>query len=973
MKITLAFLLLFNTQIYQQENIQDIIQDLIRKGEMQAGANNFDSASKLYLEASKLSESHELWDYYYRAELKRSLVTFVSGKTERSDSIIQALEEKRSFLVNLQDSTVAKLFYVKANIQWRKGLYLLSEKSISEASKIAHETGVPAELLANIALIQGNVQLGLFNYPMATRAYLKCVELIGEEQNSLKLLVFNNLGVTYLENANYSKALEYFKNSETLSRLLLSPNHSYNLLIYENIANLYFELEKYEYSNVYYKKLLNLSESIMPRGDKKLARNYTNYAALLVERHDYDSAEHYLNKSLNILKAKQAGRFKSSVYAKFSRIFELQGDYQKAVSSLNTALHYENLHSSEINNPGTLQYLIKKGDLYEKMLEFDSAVNMYNQGLSRVLKDFDDTKSITATTPDLLVDGNYDELIRLFLYRVRVFNETDPHSEEIDHTYAYVETIFDKIEEGYITPEELDNFGGLENFLTDLKIRTLYQRNPSKLNNTAFLGSVFKVLGERKSKVLKWKTQSDLVASKLGVEEHSSINQKNSAEIRIAYLKTQISNSVDSIEKYKLRLDLFELESVRDSLVNSINDTFPGVFGLNNRYSLIEYQDFKKAISADEIYIEYFIADTSIYVLATFDSGGTFFFLPYQAKQDDTYKNNLKRTINDNLKELLKVLESEGKKISKITIVPDDVLWNVDFGLLLTGEAETDNPIQMPYLFKEYAISYTYSTSLLFDNDSDHRANLESLLAFSYGKSDDEYGNQLSFEVLRSSNEELPGSRAEIKEIANHLEGAYFYGNFASEKKFKELASRYQILHLALHGEVDDNESEYSKLYFYSKGDTIEDGKLHAFELYNMDLNADLAVLSACNTGSGEIVKGEGVISLGRAFAYAGVNSLLLTRNEVSDAVAPEIMRVFYRELKNGRRKSEALRQAKLEFLENANNINSDPFYWSSFYILGDDSPIEFEDKISYWQYISILIVSGALAFTWFRKRKFSK
>jgi len=214
--------------------------------------------------------------------------------------------------------------------------------------------------------------------------------------------------------------------------------------------------------------------------------------------------------------------------------------------------------------------------------------------------------------------------------------------------------------------------------------------------------------------------------------------------------------------------------------------------------------------------------------------------------------------------------------------------------------------------------------------------------------------------AFRDKQVQLPGSRIEIRNIAQLVKGDYLYGKAASEKTFKKLAPAYQVLHLAVHGITDDGDPENSKLDFFTEPDSIEDGELHAFELYGMDLNADLAVLSACDTGNGKIISGEGTMSLDRAFAYAGVNSLLLSRCQISDNFTPEIMKVFYRELKDGKTKSKALRAVKLEFLKNGDNITVKPFYWNGFYILGDNSPIEFKSEnlsLNYYFGTAIIIL----------------
>ena len=144
-----------------------------------------------------------------------------------------------------------------------------------------------------------------------------------------------------------------------------------------------------------------------------------------------------------------------------------------------------------------------------------------------------------------------------------------------------------------------------------------------------------------------------------------------------------------------------------------------------------------------------------------------------------------------------------------------------------------------------------------------------------------------------------------------------------------------------MHGFTDEANPANSKLVFYNTQDTVEDGSLHAYELYNLRLNAQLAVLSACKTGTGKVQHGDGIMSLGRAFSFAGVPSLVLTRTDVSDAATPYIMQYFYEGLSKGLPKSKALQQAKVRFLENdADQITANPSYWASFYILGNDQPI---------------------------------
>jgi len=154
---------------------------------------------------------------------------------------------------------------------------------------------------------------------------------------------------------------------------------------------------------------------------------------------------------------------------------------------------------------------------------------------------------------------------------------------------------------------------------------------------------------------------------------------------------------------------------------------------------------------------------------------------------------------------------------------------------------------------------------------------------------------------------------------------------------------------------------EFSNLSFSSE----EDGKLFISELYNMNLNADLAVLSACNTGAGNLEKGEGLINVSRAFTYAGVPSTVTSLWKVPDQETSQIMISFYRYLKEGKPKNEALQMAKLDYLTNTkDNALKHPYYWAGFVVSGDIEPIS--NSNSLWIYgLGILLLLGLI----FRKK----
>jgi CHAT domain-containing protein len=184
--------------------------------------------------------------------------------------------------------------------------------------------------------------------------------------------------------------------------------------------------------------------------------------------------------------------------------------------------------------------------------------------------------------------------------------------------------------------------------------------------------------------------------------------------------------------------------------------------------------------------------------------------------------------------------------------------------------------------------------------------------------------------------EALPGSVDEVIEIGDLLGGEAFTGSSASEGKFKQLAGESHIIHLATHAFLDDEDPLRTTLVFSENRKEKEDGLLKVYELYNMEMRARLVVLSACNTGLGEHRDGEGIMSLARAFFYAGVPNIVMTLWTVTDRQSYKLMLSFYKQLSKGRNAETSLQRAKLEFLETALPGYQHPRYWAGYILVGN-------------------------------------
>jgi CHAT domain-containing protein len=190
--------------------------------------------------------------------------------------------------------------------------------------------------------------------------------------------------------------------------------------------------------------------------------------------------------------------------------------------------------------------------------------------------------------------------------------------------------------------------------------------------------------------------------------------------------------------------------------------------------------------------------------------------------------------------------------------------------------------------------------------------------------------------VLRDSLGPLPASGEEVATVARLLSGSAWYGEAASLETFRREAGRSRILHLSTHGKADDRTGDYAYLAFGVPGDSVAFDKLYARDLYSLSLSADMVVLSACETGIGQLRRGEGIVSLARAFAYAGARSIFTTLWQVSDSKTAGLLRLFYKNISRGLSRDASLHQAKLDYLKNNRGEALHPFFWAGMIGIGD-------------------------------------
>ena len=422
-------------------------------------------------------------------------------------------------------------------------------------------------------------------------------------------------------------------------------------------------------------------------------------------------------------------------------------------------------------------------------------------------------------------------------------------------------------------------------------------------------------------------------------------------------MESQEDTLYDTTAIARRQAQIFQLRARIESLNKRLEREYPAYYDLLYNQQVLGPDALRKKLRYSEKLLEYFYSGRYLYRFELSRRGMDFHRMPVGdafeqelAIVEQYLSRNFQRDnqeISHDLflataHNLYKRLIPPSPDHSRLIIIPEGKLSYFPFDILVSEPVEQFSGLfnRVPFLIKDYTIRYGYSATLMERLEKGNRIRLNKLIAFApgYGNSSDLVASFAEFREIpidRTSLRPLPGSIHEAEEIGKLSGGRAFTGTEASEELFKELAGESHIIHLATHAFLDDEDPLKSKLVF-SEGNPEEDGLLNVYEIYNLDLAARMVVLSACNTGSGGLKRGEGIMSLARAFIYAGVPNIIMTLWTVSDRQSYELMLGFYRQLIAGRSTETALRRAKLVFLEQASPSYQHPQYWAGYILVGN-------------------------------------
>ncbi len=435
---------------------------------------------------------------------------------------------------------------------------------------------------------------------------------------------------------------------------------------------------------------------------------------------------------------------------------------------------------------------------------------------------------------------------------------------------------------------------------------------------------------------------------------------------REAQLKYEISAAEDTRFKGdqspELRDRLLSLQNEYRALLSHFEQNYAQYYRLRYDHAVISSSDAQQSLRRGQSAVAFFCGTQSLFAFVLHSDGMTMYQLP-SGEPIDALVTNMRAGIYDYFlasQRTAAVYESSAAQYVQsasrlydvllapfaamlpedVLFIPDGVLGYLPFEALLTAPppGSATRFKTHPYLLHRHRISYCYSMTLWQEMQQNPSANRK-LAAFAPAFRP---AASLQPMALRGALDTLYFNRPEVEEIASVLKQAGAYsGRQAVKSQFMQIAPHAGILHIASHGIANDTASGYSFIAFTSADPSSDSSRLYARELYNLRLNAAMVVLSACETGIGELKKGEGIISLARAFAYAGAQSVVSTLWSVNDESTTHIMRAFYKDIRAGNTKSEALRNAKATYIRHsAEDMAAHPFYWSAYIAVGDMRPL---------------------------------
>jgi CHAT domain-containing protein/tetratricopeptide (TPR) repeat protein len=803
-------------------------------------------------------------------------------------------------------------------------------------------------------------------------------------------------GGAQTENGHYNESIELIKKSIAIFKLN-NRDSSRWAYAYQYLGNCYYYSREYPKAIQSYILAIKLMEKIADtKGISECSHNIG-----CVYRDDKQ-----LVKAIPFFETAQKNYPHSEYLNNLASIYVELKQYPKAYQYINQALDFA------AKNQSLCFYYIPRihvtlGDSYAGDGKPSEAINAYNQAIQLFLND-----SVSIKRDPLSPEGNRDvaalrilqlssnaascrpDLLRVLRKKGEALNQLYIKTKDLQClkvaliNYQQCDVLLRDMLQGF--SEENSRFFWTEN-VKDIYEKGIRTGLALKDNDAALAfaenSKAFNLLTELQNNRAKH----------FGGVPDDLLNKERELRTNVAFWqKIAFDPSVDSNRMAQSREGLLKAKLDFEGFQKQLEKDYPNYFKLKYQTAKpLTIKDLQKQISDNMAVVQYYLGDSSLFVFSVSKKNSSVLEKKLTPKYFDEI-NDLRRSIGDYkfvkeksdsaqilylssarflyknlLEEPLTAISGTSSvnsnlgKIERLRIIPDGAISYIPFEMLLTEDATSWRGENTPWLLKRMAVSYAYSNRLL---EVEKSGNMEGSFG-GYGISYE--ANKFFFSEGEKKNDKITPLKYTVEEVNNiqsMLNGKAWIDQSATKKSFLENAPKQGVIHLAMHGFLDPKDALNSGLIFSRDTPTDTTNYLTGYDLYSMELNTRLAVLSACNTGDGLLKGKEGIMSLARSFAFAGCQSLVMSLWSVPDKTTSDIMVKFYENLKNGMPKDVALQQAKLTHLSIAEPSRRVPNTWAAMILMGDIEPLSFA---KWWQsgWLWSGVVVAFVGFVFFRKK----
>lgn len=852
-------------------------------------------------------------------------------------------EDKQSYLIPILAS--------KANTLQFIGRYSDSRKIFLEALKISEKYSTPISSAKIIASL-GILSIRTFDLDNAKKYLNRAAAVFRKNNDKYNLAItIGNLGEAYLKGNEFYKALKSYQDAIKLTQELRDIRST--ALFYSGMGSVYQKIGDNKKALEIYKN----AEKIYVELDSKhyLGEYYTNLAGIYYDMDDYKNSELYDQKAIGLFKELGESWSLFNVYSNLFVTAWAKNDIRKMTSSLKSMKELSvSMNDPYVNDETGLMegaLLNKKGksiDARKKLTPIISTIKNYNQRAAWI--NFEMGISYKN-------ESNYKAALQYF-----------------DEALKYIEKERQALRMG----GEIKGFFKKNRIYYDEYIDALYKYlvqsgDKSLINNLFSTIEQFKERNFSDSLVESRASLERFISKELKDRETNILGKISFFNTNVNYAETdeQLHAALEGRDKAEKELEDLKIE-IRSKNPGYAGLVYPTPAGVN---------EAKKALKADDtVLISYFIQDNYLYIFsltrndvqvvrteeAKKINSDVKMLLSFLNTPDPSNAGKIKKTAASLYQKLLMPVQNIGGLNKNIIIVPDEILYYLPFEVLVQPNGK--------YVVEEHTVSYAPSaTALLLLNLSRQNSKkelfavanpsvsrLENTDITETGLITAERG--FDIDTIKSP---LPYSEDEIKNISSLFADKgckTFTGKEASEEAVKsEDLTDYRFLHFATHGIFNEHNPYNSALLFSIDDDPAEDGLLQYREIFDLKTNAELVVLSACKTGLGGIVKGEGLIGISRGFLVSGSESVVVSLWNVSDLSTAFFMNEFYKNIIIRKLpKSEALRQAKITLIRMQTGASSSsergvsgitkgrqkvtptgfshPYFWGAFILIGNNN-----------------------------------